>query len=190
MDSIDNIIISFFIKPNIIVNNILELTSDELDYLKTFGIKGLILDVDETLRYNMKMIDNDTFNWALYENGFNGTNLVKNKSVSVDSNDKIVVYCHEDYARELLAKYISNNNENVPTAKDMIPGRLTHVIADAHIYDRHREMIESMIRRPMYPAPKVSLDPSIKDFYKFTTDSLIVENYQAGEQIKNIPVAV
>ena len=73
---------------------------------------------------------------------------------------------------------------------DMIPGRLTHVIADAHIYDRHREMIESMIRRPMYPAPKVSLDPSIKDFYKFTTDSLIVENYQAGEQIKNIPVAV
>ena len=46
MDSIDNIIISFFIKPNIIVNNILELTSDELDYLKTFGIKGLILDVE------------------------------------------------------------------------------------------------------------------------------------------------
>lgn len=71
--------------------------------------------------------DNDTFNWALYENGFNGTNLVKNKSVSVDSNDKIVVYCHEDYARELLAKYISNNNENVPTAKDMIPGRLMKI---------------------------------------------------------------
>ena len=65
MDSIDNIIISLFIKPNIIVNNILELTSDELDYLKTFGIKGLILDVDETLRYNMKMIDNDTFNWLI-----------------------------------------------------------------------------------------------------------------------------
>lgn len=65
MDSIDNIIISLFIKPNIIVNNVLELTSDELDYLKTFGIKGLILDVDETLRYNMKMIDNDTFNWLI-----------------------------------------------------------------------------------------------------------------------------
>ena len=58
MDSIDNIIISLFIKPNIIVNNILELTSDELDYLKTFGIKGLILDVDETLRYNPSLTVN------------------------------------------------------------------------------------------------------------------------------------
>ena len=65
MDSIDNIIISLFIEPNIIVNSVLELTSDELDYLKTLGIKGLILDVDETLRYNMKMIDNDTFNWLI-----------------------------------------------------------------------------------------------------------------------------
>ena len=61
MDSIDNIIISLFIKPNIIVNNILELTSDELDYLKTLGIKGLILDVDETLRYNMKIEDEPKF---------------------------------------------------------------------------------------------------------------------------------
>ena len=73
---------------------------------------------------------------------------------------------------------------------NMKPGVFTHVIADAHIYDRHMDIIKEMITRPTYPAPKVTLDPEIKNFYDFTTDSLIVENYQAGPQVKNIPVAV
>ena len=72
----------------------------------------------------------------------------------------------------------------------MIPGELVHVIADAHIYDRHVPVIEELIGRRTYPAPKVSLNPEIKDFYAFTTDDLRVENYQAGEQMKNIPIAV
>ncbi|MBP3912951.1 MAG: thymidylate synthase, partial [Lachnospiraceae bacterium] len=73
---------------------------------------------------------------------------------------------------------------------DMIPGQLLHCIADAHIYDRHVPLIEELIKRPQYPAPKVSLNPEIKNFYDFTTDDLIVENYQHGPQIKNIPIAV
>jgi thymidylate synthase len=72
----------------------------------------------------------------------------------------------------------------------MIPGQLLHCIADAHIYDRHVPLIEELIKRPQYPAPKVSLNPEIKNFYDFTTDDLIVENYQHGPQIKNIPIAV
>ncbi len=72
----------------------------------------------------------------------------------------------------------------------MVPGRLVHVITDCHIYDRHIPMIEELIKREGYPAPKVSLNPEIKDFYEFTTDDLIIEGYQYGEQIKNIPVAV
>ena len=40
------------------------------------------------------------------------------------------------------------------------------------------------------PAPKVSLNPEVKDFYQFTTDDLIVEDYQTGPQIKNIPIAI
>lgn len=71
----------------------------------------------------------------------------------------------------------------------MIPGRLIHVIADAHIYDRHIPLIQELLTRDEYPAPKVSLNPEKKDFYRFTTDDLIVENYQFGEQIKNIPIA-
>ena len=73
---------------------------------------------------------------------------------------------------------------------DMIPGQLVHMIADAHIYDRHVPIIEELISRPEYPAPKVSLNPEVKDFYAFTTDDLIVSDYQHGEQVKNIPIAI
>ena len=73
---------------------------------------------------------------------------------------------------------------------DMIPGQLIHMISDAHIYDRHVRIIDELISRETYEAPKVSLDKSVKDFYDFKVSSLIIEDYKAGEQIKNIPVAV
>ncbi len=72
----------------------------------------------------------------------------------------------------------------------MIAGELVHVIADCHIYDRHVPMIKELIEREEYPAPKVSLNPEVKNFYQFTTNDLIVTDYQHGEQIKNIPIAV
>ena len=73
---------------------------------------------------------------------------------------------------------------------DMVPGELLLVISDCHIYDRHVDIIKELITRPQYPAPKVSLNPEVKDFYAFTTDDLIVEDYVAGPQVKNIPIAV
>ena len=69
-------------------------------------------------------------------------------------------------------------------------GELVHVIADAHIYDRHIPLIEELITREEHPAPKVWLNPEVKDFYQFTVDDLHVEDYVTGPQIKNIPVAV
>lgn len=53
---------------------------------------------------------------------------------------------------------------------DMVPGELLHVIADAHIYDRHVDIIRELIARPEHPAPKVWLNPEVKDFYAFTTE--------------------
>ncbi len=73
---------------------------------------------------------------------------------------------------------------------DMEPGELVHVIADAHIYDRHVPVIRELIARPSWSAPTVRLNPEIKDFYQFTTDDLIVENYQHGPKVEKIPVAV
>ena len=73
---------------------------------------------------------------------------------------------------------------------NLIPGELLHVIADAHIYDRHVEIVKELIQRKTYPAPKVKLNPEVRDFYAFTTGDLLVEDYQAGPQVKNIPIAV
>ena len=72
----------------------------------------------------------------------------------------------------------------------MKPGTLVHMIADAHIYDRHVPIIKELIEREQFPAPTVKLNPDVTDFYAFTPDDVIVENYQTGEQIKNIPIAV
>ena len=70
------------------------------------------------------------------------------------------------------------------------PGELVHVIADAHIYDRHITLVKELISRPVYPAPKFSLNPDIKDFYDFTVDDITIEDYVTGPQIKDIPVAI
>ena len=73
---------------------------------------------------------------------------------------------------------------------DMKAGELLHVIADAHIYDRHIPLVKELISRETHPAPKVWLNPEVKDFYAFTVDDLHVEDYVTGPQIKNIPIAV
>ena len=69
-------------------------------------------------------------------------------------------------------------------------GELVHVIADAHIYDRHVPVIEKILQNPQYDAPKFTVDPSIHDFYAFTKNSFTLENYQYTELSEKIPIAV
>ena len=73
---------------------------------------------------------------------------------------------------------------------DMQVGEFVHVIADAHIYDRHIPIIKELIAREPLPAPKFTLNPDVKDFYQFTRNDVKVENYVTGEQILNIPIAM
>lgn len=73
---------------------------------------------------------------------------------------------------------------------DMEVGEFVHVIADAHIYDRHIPIVKELIQRPTYPAPNFSLNPEVKNFYDFTMDDFILENYQFGPKIEGIPIAV
>ena len=70
------------------------------------------------------------------------------------------------------------------------PGELVHVIADAHIYDRHIPIVKELITRPTHPAPKFYMNPDVKDFYDFTLDDFRIEDYETGPQIKNIPIAI
>ena len=69
-------------------------------------------------------------------------------------------------------------------------GELVHVIADAHIYDRHVPAIEEIIQNPSKPAPVFTLDPEVKDFYAFTRDSFRMEGYEYSDFTGKIPVAV
>ncbi len=69
-------------------------------------------------------------------------------------------------------------------------GELVQVISDAHIYDRHVEIVRELIERPQYPAPTFRLNPEVKNFYDFTTDDIVIENYRANPQVKDIPVAI
>ncbi len=69
-------------------------------------------------------------------------------------------------------------------------GELVHVIADAHIYDRHVPIVEKLLQNRPKPAPKFTLDESVKDFYGFNRDSFKLEDYEYGEFNEKIPIAV
>ncbi len=73
---------------------------------------------------------------------------------------------------------------------DMEAGELVHVIADAHIYDRHVDIIKELIQRPMYPAPVFHINKDIRDFYEYSVDDFELTDYKYGQQVKNIPVAI
>lgn len=69
-------------------------------------------------------------------------------------------------------------------------GELVHVIADAHIYDRHVPIIEKMLTQTPTPAPRFHIDPSVTDFYAFTRDSFSLEGYTPAPFEDQIPIAI
>ena len=72
----------------------------------------------------------------------------------------------------------------------LVPGELVHVIADAHIYDRHVPIIEKMLAQTPSPAPVFRMDPSVTDFYAFTRDSFSLEDYIPAPFEDQIPIAI
>ena len=69
-------------------------------------------------------------------------------------------------------------------------GELVHVIADAHLYDRHIPIVKEVIKNPQMAAPRLVVDNSVKNFYDFTVDSFALENYEYTKLETKIPVAV
>ena len=72
----------------------------------------------------------------------------------------------------------------------LVAGELVHVIADAHLYDRHIPVIKKMMENKKYPAPKVTLNPEVKDFYKFTVDDFTIEGYEYNKIDEKFEVAI
>ena len=69
-------------------------------------------------------------------------------------------------------------------------GTLLHVIADAHIYDRHEDLVRKVIAKPTHPAPKLWINPDVKDFYQFTVDDFKLIDYEYETLEEKIPVAI
>lgn len=117
-------------------------------------------------------------------------------NVTNEGDDKLILNMHlNQRSNDFLAANAWNVCQYaillmmVAQVTNMKPGVLMHCITDEHIYDRYVDLVKQLITRDQFPAPKVSLNPEITDFYKFTTDDLIVENYQHGIQIPKIPIA-
>ena len=72
----------------------------------------------------------------------------------------------------------------------LVPGELVHVIADAHIYDRHVPIVENMLKQTPSAAPKFTVDPAVTDFYAFTRDSFRLEGYTPAPFEDKIPIAI
>ena len=109
--------------------------------------------------------------------------LVLNAVLSQRSNDVLAANNWNVVQYSVLLHMIAQ-------ACDMEAGELLHVIADAHIYDRHVPLIEELIQRKPYPAPKLWLNPEVKNFYDFTPEDVKLIDYQCGEQIRDIPIAI
>ena len=75
-------------------------------------------------------------------------------------------------------------------ASGLVAGELVHVIADAHIYDRHVPIVEELMSREGFAAPELKIDPEVTDFYKFSTDNVWLEGYENCGGVGKIPVAV
>ena len=75
-------------------------------------------------------------------------------------------------------------------ASGLVPGELVHVIADAHIYDRHVPIVERILDNPRHSAPQLEVDPAVTDFYAFTRDSFSLPGYKYTELDEKIPVAL
>lgn len=118
-----------------------------------------------------------------YSMTFNVTGNKLNAILNQRSNDMLVAnswnVCQYAVLVHLLARCC-----------DLEVGEFVHVIADAHVYDRHVPIVKELIERPKYAAPKLVLDEGIKDFYAFTVDNIHLENYEYGPKITKIPVAI
>ena len=118
-----------------------------------------------------------------YSMTFNVSGNILNGILNQRSNDILIANNWNVVQYAVLMHMIAQ-------ASGLIVGELVHVIADAHIYDRHIPLVEELLKRPAYPAPKFWINPEITNFYDFTVDDFKLIDYKKNPQIKDIEVAV
>ena len=99
------------------------------------------------------------------------------------SQDSLAAVAHNEVFYSVLQMLLAQ-------VSGLKPGKFIHYINNYHIYDRHEEIVAELIKKPCYEAPKVVLNPDIKNFYDFTEDDLWVTDYQYNEFNHKIPIAI
>lgn len=117
-----------------------------------------------------------------YSMTFNVSGNVLNGILNQRSNDMLVANNWNVVQYAMLLIFFAQ-------VSGLEAGELVHVIADAHIYDRHIPLVRELISREPKDAPRLVMDRTVDDFYKFTTSSFSLENYVFSPFDVKIPVA-
>ena len=118
-----------------------------------------------------------------YSMTFNVSGNVLNGILNQRSNDMVVANNWNVVQYSVLLMMLAQ-------VSGLKAGELVHVIADAHIYDRHIPTLEKMFENPQFEAPKLTINPEIKNFYDFTVDDFVLEGYEATPLKERLEVAV
>lgn len=148
--------------------------------------------------FNRRIITNTFVHDDLYTAGLAPCAYSMTYNVTINKNTG--KYVLNAILNQRSSDILTANNWNVvqyavlvhmlASINNMEAGTLIHVIADAHIYDRHISLIEDLIKREPLNAPKFWINPEIKNFYDFTLNDFALIDYNTHEQIKNIPIAI
>ena len=133
--------------------------------------------------YNFEDLHEMNLYPCAYSMTFNVTGDTLNGILNQRSNDMLTANNWNVLQYSLLLMMFAQ-------VSNLKPGKLIHVIADAHIYDRHIDLVKEVIAKPQHPAPKLWMNPEIKNFYDFTVDDFKLIDYQYEKLDKKIPVAV
>lgn len=118
-----------------------------------------------------------------YSMTFNVSGNVLNGILNQRSNDVAVANNWNVVQYAVLLKMFAQ-------VSGLVAGELVHVIADAHLYDRHIPVVKKMMQNPTFEAPTFKMNESIKDFYKFTVDDFELENYKYNTIDDKFEVAI
>lgn len=133
--------------------------------------------------YNFQDLNEMHLYPCAYSMTFNVSGNVLNGILNQRSND-VAVANNWNVVQYSILLYMLAQVSNLQV------GELVHVIADAHLYDRHIPVVKKMMQNPQFEAPKLIINPDVKDFYKFTVDDFKLENYQYNKIEEKFEVAI
>ena len=133
--------------------------------------------------YNFEDLHEMNLYPCAYSMTFNVTGDTLNGILNQRSNDMLTANNWNVLQYSLLIMMLAQ-------VSGLKPGKLIHVIADAHIYDRHVELVKEVIAKPQHKAPTLKINPNVKNFYDFKIEDFELIDYEYEKLDKKIPVAV